>query len=156
MMRFLLEDTQGAWYASALRGLMGIRRMRTLGWRRPGGRFRSKLRHGGLADEGPALHAPVILCRRERVCAGDLAEGGSFVEARCAGASDREGIEPHPRADPTCMRPAIAERHGDHAIGHSREEPHRELERAAATLEADQVLVRKAERFGRLRADERG
>ena len=54
------------------------------------------------------------------------------------------------------MRTAVAERQRDHAVGHSGEEPNRELERSAGIIEANPILVCKADRFGCLRADERG
>ncbi len=72
------------------------------------------------------------------------------------GASDRERVEPDARTDPTCVRTAVAERQRDHAVRHSGEEPNRELERSAGIIEANPILVCEADRFGRLRADERG
>ena len=122
-------------------------------WRR---RIRSKRGQGRLAHDGAPLHAAVLLGRRERVRARELGECDPAVEARCFGASDRERVEPDPRADPTRVRTAVAERQGDHAVRHSGEEPDGELERAAGIVEADPILVCEAERFGRLRADERG
>ena len=98
----------------------------------------------------------MLLGRRERVGARELGECDPAVEARCFGASDRERVEPDPRADPTRVRTAIAERQGDHAVRHSGEEPDGELERAARIIETDQILARKTERLGGLRAHERG
>ena len=148
------------------RGLWGLLRMRALGWLRAGSRllrrslggggFRSQLGEGRLPDDGAPLHAAVLLRRRERVAAPELGEAGAAVEARCFGASDLERVEPDARADPTRVRTAIAERQGDHAVRHSREEQNGELERAARIIETDHILVRKTERFGGLRAHERG
>ena len=121
-----------------------------------GGGFRLKRGQGRLAHDGAPLHAAVLLGRRERVRARELGEADPAVEARCFGASDRERVEPDSRADPTRVRTAVAERQGDHAVRHAGEEPDGELERAAGIVEADPILVREAERFGRLRADERG
>ena len=72
------------------------------------------------------------------------------------GASDRERVEPDPRADPTRVRTAVAERQGDHAVRHAGEDPDGKLERAAGIVETDPILVRETERFGGLRAHERG
>ena len=121
-----------------------------------GGGFRSKLGQGRLAHDGAPLHAAVLLGRRERVRARELGEFDPAVEARCLGASDRERVEPDPRADPTRVRTAVAERQGDHAVRHAGEEPNGELERAARIVETDHILARKAERLGGLRAHERG
>src|SRR2546430_14490731 len=42
------------------------------------------------------------------------------------------------------------------SIRHAGQDPDRKLERAASVIETDQLLVRKAERLGGLRAHERG
>src|SRR4029078_3072678 len=72
------------------------------------------------------------------------------------GAADRERVESDARADPTGLRTAVAERQRHHAIGHPWEDPDRKLEGAARVLETDDILVRQTERFGGLRAHERG
>src|SRR5262245_50096390 len=130
MMRLLVEDAEGAWNASALRSLVRLRRMLALASRRPGGRFRSKLRDGGLTDERPALHAAVVLCRRERVRAGDFGERHAVVEAGGLGASDGKRIETHPRADTSRARAAVAERERHHTVRHAWKDGDRKLERA--------------------------
>ena len=130
--------------------------MRVLAWLRACGRLRVKLGQGRLAHDRAPLHAAVLLGRRERVGAPELGEAGPAVEARGFGASDRERIEPDPRANPTGVRTAVAERQSDHAVRHSGEEPDRELERAARIVETDHVLARKTERFGGGRAHQRG
>src|SRR5918995_5143883 len=54
------------------------------------------------------------------------------------------------------MRPTIADRQGNHAVGHAGEYPDGKLERTARVLDAYQILAREAERLGRLRAHEGG
>ena len=103
-----------------------------------GSRFRSKCGQGRLAHDGASLHAAVLLGRRERISARELGEADPAVEAWCLGASDPERVEPDPRADPTGVRTAVAERQGDHAVRHSGKEPDGKLERAAGVVEADQ------------------
>ena len=97
----------------------------------------------------------MVLGRRQRIRARELGETGPAVEARRCGASDPERVEPDARADPARVRTAIAERQGDHAVGHAGEDRDGKLERAARVIETDHILARKTERFGGLRAHER-
>src|SRR6185295_4362647 len=97
----------------------------------------------GLADEGPALHAAVVLRHRERVRASDFAEFYAAVESRRRGCTDFERIEPDSGTNPPHPLTAIAKREGHHAIRHSGEDPDRKLERAARVVETHQLLVRK-------------
>src|SRR4030095_8086866 len=96
----LSEDAEGA----RLRALTWLRasarqaRVPRFAFRR-GGHFRSTLAHGGLADERPPFHAAVVLGRRERVPALELAERGAAAEAECLGDSDLERVEPDPGSD---------------------------------------------------------
>ena len=71
-------------------------------------------------------------------------------------ASDRERVEPDARANPSRVQTPVAKRKGDDAVRHAGEDPDRKLERAARVIETDHILVRKTERFGGLRAHERG
>ena len=155
-MRFFLEDAECAGRSFLFRGSWGFRRMRALGCRRPGGQIRSKLGQRRLADDGAALHAAVVLGRRQRVRARELGELDAAVEARCFRAANSERVEPDPRANPARVRTAIADRQRDHAVRHAREDGDGKLERAARVIETDHVLARQTERFGGLRAHERG
>ena len=83
----------------------------------------------------PELKAPFWSAR-------ELREFDPAGKARCRGASDRERIEPNPRADPACVRTAVADRQGDDAVRHAGENPDGNLERAARVLDADHLLVR--------------
>src|SRR5262245_26132317 len=137
MLRFLLEDAE-----SAGPGLLLFRG--------------SQLGNRGLADDGPALHAAVVLGRRERVGAPEPGEFGAAVETERLGRSDFERIEPDPEPNPSRALPTVAKGEGDHAVRHAGEDPDGKLERAAGIIETDEVPARKTERFGGLRAYERG
>ena len=65
-------------------------------------------------------------------------------------------LNPTPEPNPTRVRTTVAERQGDHAVRHAGKDPDGKLERAARVIETDHILVRKTERFGGLRAHERG
>ena len=71
-------------------------------------------------------------------------------------APDLERVEPHVRSNPSRAPTAVAKREGQHAVCHAGQDKDRKLERAARVIETDQLLVRKTERLGGLRAHERG
>src|SRR5207253_1596694 len=116
----------------------------------------SKFGHRGLADDGPALHAAVVLRRRERVGASELAEHDAAVESRRLGRSDFECIEPDSRSNPSGALTTVAKGEGHHIVRHAWEDPDWKLERAARVIDTHHLLVGKTEGLGGLRAHERG
>src|SRR5947207_2839025 len=119
--------------------------MPALGSRGPGGRLRSKLAQGRLADDGPSFHAAVVLGRCERVLTPERRELDAAVEARCLGSSDREHVEPEPVPDPSRVQTTVAEREGHDAVRHAGEDPDWKLERASRVIDPDHILARKTE-----------
>src|SRR5688572_33391260 len=114
-MRFLREDAERPGDSFLGRGWGGLSRPRAFGLRWLRSVFRSKLGEGRLANDGAALHAAVVLSRRERMRAPDPGERDAAVEARCPGGSDGEGIEPHPGTDPSRAPTTVAKGEGHHA-----------------------------------------
>src|SRR5690349_7943764 len=136
MLCFLLEDAKGAGP-----GLLLF--------------LRSKFGNRRLANEGPPLHAAVVLRRRERVRASDFGERDAAVESRRLRRADLERIEPDSSPNPPDALTTVAKRERDDAVRHAGEDPHSKLERASRVIETHQVPVRKTLCFGGLRAHQR-
>src|SRR5262245_61016864 len=116
MLRFLLEDTVRAWRGFLLFRLSMFSQLR-------------------LAAEGPALHAAVVLRRRERMLASELGEFDPAVESGCVRRSDLERVEPHARSNPSRALTAVAKGEGQHAVCHAGQDPDRKLQRAPRVIE---------------------
>ena len=142
-MRFFLEDAE-----RALRALGG-----RFGWAADSDR--SSVSVDSRTSGRPSMLPWFCVADSEYVRAS-LVSFDPAVEARRFGASDRERVESDSRANPTRVRTAVADRQGDHAVRHAGKDPDGKLERAARVIDTDHILARETERFGGLRAHERG
>ncbi len=108
------------------------------------------------AHGGAALHRMLVLRRRERVALERLADLDARRRPEAAALAQNVRVEARAVRDPASARAAVAEVHGDAALGLPRHDPDRGLDAPPRIGELDDVLRREAELLRRGRRHQRG